>query len=160
MTDRPADELLDFAPDVQLFMGVSLLYARLSERIAQVDLGVELSKPEKHLIVRLPAPKRMGDLARELMALPSTVTAVADALEAKGLAVRGRDPDDRRAWLLRLTDDGRALRERMLREAGATVREVTGLSEQDIEQFAALVRQATARILENGYPEGLKLCDT
>lgn len=151
--------ILELDPDVQVFMGVTLLYRNLVERMEQIDLGVELSKSEKHMVIRLDRPRRMGDLARDLMALPSTVTAVADGLEAKGLALRERDPDDRRAWLLKLTDGGTALRTRMLEEAGSALRAATGLSDDDIETFAALMRKASERLLENGFPEDLKLCN-
>ena len=151
--------ILELDPDVQVFMGVTLLYRNLVERLDQIDLGEELSKSEKQMVIRLDRPRRMGDLARDLMALPSTVTAVADGLEAKGLALRERDPDDRRAWLLKLTDDGTALRTRMLEEAGSALRAATGLSDDDIETFAALMRKASERLLENAFPEDLKLCN-
>ncbi|MHA3979469.1 MarR family winged helix-turn-helix transcriptional regulator [Halovulum sp. GXIMD14794] len=150
--------ILELDPEVQVFMGVTLLYRNLAERMELIDLGVELSKSEKHIVIRLGRARRMGDLARDLMALPSTVTAVADGLEVKGLAVRERDPDDRRAWLLKLTDEGTALRARMLREAGNALRAATGLPDEDIETLAALMRKASERLLENGFPEDLKLC--
>lgn len=159
MSDTSFEELFDMPDDAQVFMGIMLLNGRLAEQIALVDLGIDISKAEKQFIVRLPNPKRMGDLAREVSALPSTVTAIADSLERKGLAERERDPADRRAWLLQLTDRGYALRERMLAEAGAAVRVVTGLSDDEIEQFAALLRKSSGRLLENGIPEGLRLCD-
>lgn len=144
--------------DAQVFVWITLLNGRLAEHIAQVDLGVDIGKAEKQMIVRLPHPKRMGDLAREVGALPSTVTAIADVLESKGLAERERDPADRRAWLLQLTDQGYALRKRMVAEIGAAVRTVTGLSENEIEQLAGLLRKSSGRLLENGIPEVMRLC--
>ncbi|MEU2347803.1 MarR family transcriptional regulator [Modestobacter sp. NPDC049651] len=50
---------------------------------------------------------RLSELAEALRIAPRSATEVADALTGRGLAERAADPADRRAVLLRLTDDGR-----------------------------------------------------
>jgi DNA-binding MarR family transcriptional regulator len=52
---------------------------------------------------------RLGELAQHLRVAPRSVTDVVDALESRGLARRSPDPDDRRAQVVELTDDARAL---------------------------------------------------
>lgn len=49
---------------------------------------------------------RMRELARCCNSTPSYATSIVDALEERGFVVRQRDPDDRRATEVRLTDDG------------------------------------------------------
>ncbi|PKW27721.1 MarR family winged helix-turn-helix transcriptional regulator [Phycicoccus duodecadis] len=64
---------------------------------------------------------RLGELAQHLRVAPRSVTDVVDALESRGLARRSPDPDDRRAQVVELTDDARALVGRIdeARRAGA-----------------------------------------
>ena len=51
---------------------------------------------------------RMGDLADELMSLPSRVTRQIRRLETQGLVRRGASPDDGRGVLATITDEGRS----------------------------------------------------
>ncbi|TWP33549.1 MarR family transcriptional regulator [Leekyejoonella antrihumi] len=53
---------------------------------------------------------RLSDLAEHLRIAPRSATEVVDALEQRGLVARAPNPDDRRAIVLRLTDEGSALR--------------------------------------------------
>lgn len=52
---------------------------------------------------------RPGELAQHLRVAPRSVTDVVDSLEERSLVRRHPDPTDRRATVLTLTDDGRAL---------------------------------------------------
>jgi DNA-binding MarR family transcriptional regulator len=51
---------------------------------------------------------RMGDLADELMSLPSRVTRQIRRLELQGLVTRSASPDDGRGVLASITDQGRS----------------------------------------------------
>lgn len=53
---------------------------------------------------------RLSDLAEALHIAPRSATEVADGLQERGLVERAPDPGDRRAVLLRLTDEGRRIR--------------------------------------------------
>ena len=48
----------------------------------------------------------ISELSPIMMVDPSTLVSVVDALERKGLAVRGRDPNDRRRAPISVTDQG------------------------------------------------------
>lgn len=140
--------------DIHALEGIYLLYWKMEDCTEAIDLAIPLSKKERHMLVCLDQPRRMGDLARELLALPSTVTAMADALEAKGLLRRERDPNDRRAWLLTLTAQGHDLRKVMTSKASDLFRDISGLSDDELDQFAQIALKIRSRIMETGMPKG------
>ncbi|MFJ6215390.1 MarR family winged helix-turn-helix transcriptional regulator [Streptomyces sp. NPDC092296] len=79
-----------------------------------------------------PEPLRMRDLGDILNIAARTVTTMADTLEREGLVTRLRHPEDRRAYLLTLTDLGRSRHieaEQVDREALASA--TGGLADQD-----------------------------
>jgi DNA-binding MarR family transcriptional regulator len=51
-------------------------------------------------------PMRLGDLAYREQVAPPTLSRVVAALEEAGYAARDPDPDDRRASIIRATDEG------------------------------------------------------
>ena len=53
---------------------------------------------------------RLSDLAEALRIAPRSATEVADGLQERGLLERTPDPGDRRAVILRPTDEGRRIR--------------------------------------------------
>lgn len=85
-------------------------------------------------VLLLGEPRSMRGFASELVCDPSHVTGIADQLEERGLVVR--EPGaDRRVKLLRLTDEGAAMR---LRIAEATTAENEFANQLDPEQRDAL----------------------
>jgi DNA-binding MarR family transcriptional regulator len=58
-------------------------------------------------------PLSQQELAQRLRLEKSSASRMAAEMERKGLLVRERDPDNRRLYRLRLTDEGRALHRRM-----------------------------------------------
>jgi DNA-binding MarR family transcriptional regulator len=83
---------------------------------------------------------RLTDLAEALHIAPRSATEVADGLQDRGLVERTPDPGDRRAVILRPTDDGRRIRAEI--DAARTA--------DSAELFARLPaddRNALARIL-------------
>ena len=58
---------------------------------------------------RCDLPQRLGEIAERLDVAPRSVTSKVDQAEADGHVRRIPDPTDRRATLIELTDEGRAL---------------------------------------------------
>ena len=82
----------------------------------QVELFLEgrmaalgVSNPEGHLLSYLAsyAPCPVGDLRRVFGYKGSTLTSMLDRLERRGLITRGVRPEDRRSFLVELSDPGR-----------------------------------------------------
>lgn len=87
-----------------------------------------------------------GGLAELLEVEPITLCRMIDRLEDAGLVERRRDPDDRRAWRIFLTEKARPLLEQLHRIG----EEVLELALQGIDQSSLDAMQATLlRIREN-----------
>ena len=108
------------------------------------------------MLIKLDQPKRMGVLAADMLSVPSTITATADALEAAGYLTRQRDPEDRRAWLLVLSEQGEAARDMLVATAGDLFRRASGLNKDETAEFARLAQKIRDNVLKTGIPEGLK----
>lgn len=151
------EEIHRIPREVRVIFGNFVLSHALEEYMDTFQPSMPLTKQERHMLVNLGVPRRMGQIAEDLNTQPSTVTAVADALEENGLVMRERDPDDRRAWQLRLTDAGQNARRELIDTTVEKFREITGLDQAEIEVLAGLMDRVADRILENGFPKGLTL---
>ncbi|MFD0980199.1 MarR family winged helix-turn-helix transcriptional regulator [Tropicimonas aquimaris] len=162
MTGVTADcilgEDLNLIPqELRIMFGTLVLARALEEQMEEFRTVVPLTKSERQMLMNLGVPRRMGQIAETLNTQPSTVTSVADALEAKGLLERERDPDDRRAWQLRLTEAGVSARRNLIEVAVSKFREISGLSTSEIEQVAGFFDSVTEHVLKSGFPKGLTL---
>ena len=90
---------------------------------------------------------RLSDLAERLRIAPRSATEVADGLQERGLVERAPDPADRRAVLLRPTDDGRRIRAEVDRARTAD-------SEHLFTRLSAAERSTLARLLRTLTDEG------
>lgn len=71
-----------------------------------------------------------------------TVTRILDKLEKKGIITRQPSPDDRRAFLVFLTDKGRNLRDELEPIAIKTLEKaLNGFTEEEIKQLKALLNR-------------------
>lgn len=140
------------AVEMRALSGVFALYWRMDEIFGRADFAGGLGRMECYLMMQLDCSRRMGELARLMLMLPSTVTSAADRLEQEGLAQRVRDPQDRRAFRLQLTDKGRRLRQDVERHAGDAFREISGLTPLEIQEFARLSGKIQDTILGPGDP--------
>jgi DNA-binding MarR family transcriptional regulator len=116
-----------------------LLLERFGTTLPRFDLMAQLE--------RFPKGLRMNELSRRMMVTGGNVTGITDLLEREGLVERVADPDDRRAWLVRLTRAGRrafaamaAEHERWIVEAFAP------LSARDMATMAALLARLKTHV--------------
>ncbi|WP_417712940.1 MarR family winged helix-turn-helix transcriptional regulator [Pseudophaeobacter arcticus] len=126
------------SPEMRALLGMFALHWRMEDALAKQEIISGLGRVECYLLLQLADPRRMGELAKTLMLVPSSVTMAADRLEQDGLAVRVRDTLDRRALLLQLTAKGHSLRDALEKRAEQAFREICDLDEDDIQQFAVL----------------------
>ncbi|MCK9284373.1 MAG: MarR family transcriptional regulator [Rhodocyclaceae bacterium] len=62
---------------------------------------------------RMPEGLKMGELSKRMMVTGGNVTGITDQLVAEGLVVREDNPADRRAYIVKLTAEGRRQFKRM-----------------------------------------------
>ena len=65
---------------------------------------------------RAPHGLQMGEISRRMLVTGGNVTGIVDQLERSGLIARTEDPADRRAYLVKLTKEGRRLFAQMAAE--------------------------------------------
>jgi DNA-binding MarR family transcriptional regulator len=138
----------------------------LERRAAEHDLSIAATRLLGVLRDREPT---MNDLARLLDLDKSSVTGLVDRAERRGLVERAPSPADRRAVLVRLTDEGRSLVSAAATQFGADVTAMLGrLSPRDRAGLSRLVsRLLVAHAAEHGIdlfataapPRGLAACE-
>lgn len=133
---QQADPQLE--PEFRAVMGIVAFQSFLEERLCDHAPGQDLSKLQSSILIRLNHPKRLGKLARDTNSLPSTMTAAADQMERIGLVSRKRDPNDRRAWLLVLTEEGQALRHEYIRLSRRLLQDLLRLDDDELETLARI----------------------
>ena len=77
------------------------LAAQFKTTLPRFDLMAQLE--------RAPQGLQMGELSRRMLVTGGNVTGIVDQLERAGLIIRTEDPADRRAYLVKLTKEGRRL---------------------------------------------------
>jgi len=131
--------------DIQILVGsirklIRLAHADLYKKSELFDLGLSQSG-----VIRLLAQEDLlssAELSRRLYVTPSNITGVIDRLEKKGFVQRIRKQDDRRVYLIALTEQGkrasRSLPDPFEKEIGKTLK---GLSKKERLRLTSALRQ-------------------
>ena len=119
---------------------------RLRERfdisLARFDYMAQLFRYKEGL--------KMRALSRYLMVTGGNVTGLTDELERDGLVVREGSPDDRRAWIVRLTPKGRRGFEAMAQEHEAWILELfAGLDVKTVQQLYTQLGALRVQMVRN-----------
>lgn len=86
--------------------------------------------------------QRIAALLDGLLATSGNMTLVLKNMEKKGWIVRQQCPNDKRAFLIDLTDEGRNLFERVLPEHLTSVRQAMSIfTDEELEQLASLLKK-------------------
>ena len=87
-------------------------------------------------------PMRPGEISAKLLKSGGNITLVVDNLEKNGLVRRQRDPDDRRAVVVSLTEQGRQRISNIFpRHVASIVEEMSILTAQEQETLGRLCRK-------------------
>jgi DNA-binding MarR family transcriptional regulator len=82
----------------------------------------------------------LGKMGKRLQVHPTSVTSIVDRLEADGLVVRRRHPEDGRAVLAEITDRGRTLVEQATAELVGADFGLGALDEERLGELSRLLR--------------------
>ncbi|MCB2412745.1 MarR family transcriptional regulator [Demequina sp. TTPB684] len=118
-------------------------YATLMRRFAAEDMWCEVSLHEYDVLYTLstcPSAQRLGELGRHLMLSQPGLSRLVERLVARGLLARQPDPADARATLLSLTEEGRAVQQRVGRAHARSVADAMAsrLTPDQMSTLAAL----------------------
>ena len=112
---------------------------------SQLRLNFQTTLPRFDLMSQLernPDGLKMGELSRRMMVTGGNVTGITDQLVAEGLVVREDNPKDRRAYIVKLTKEGRRVfREWADEHEDWIIGLFEGLGEKEREQLYALLAQ-------------------
>ena len=98
-------------------------------------------------LVRSPKGLMMGELSKRMMVTGGNVTGITDQLVAEGLVVREDNPKDRRAYIVKLTPQGREAFAKMAPEYEKWIIEFfAGMKEMDRHQLHFLLATLKAHI--------------
>jgi DNA-binding MarR family transcriptional regulator len=112
------------------------------DQFAQEVGRAELSHSQARLLLELDEPLSQRQLARRLRYDPSNITALADALETRGLIERRPDPSDRRFRLVALTAAGVRLRSDLRARLARPTEGLAQLPVTDQQELLRLLRLA------------------
>ena len=133
------------APDRQVWeLLVDLSMSRVRQRFLDTVTELGLSFPQAHAlkVLRPGDPIAMRELAGGLHCDPSNITGIVDRLGDRGLVERGSAPGDRRVKTLMLTEEGAALRMRLLDRLSEPPPGLGKLSIGEQRQLRDLLRRA------------------
>jgi MarR family 2-MHQ and catechol resistance regulon transcriptional repressor len=133
------EEVLALDTFIKLTRGVGSLSARLSNSGTMGDLTPRqfgVLESLYHL-----GPMRQGKISAKLLKSGGNITLVVDNLEKRGLVQRERDPGDRRAVVVSLTEAGQKLIGRLFPDhVAAIVKEMSILTEEERATLGRLCR--------------------
>ncbi|MGE4519544.1 MAG: MarR family winged helix-turn-helix transcriptional regulator [Desulfobacteraceae bacterium] len=124
-------------------------YEKLSSWEQSVVEGTGLTLAQTHTLEILGAGDsiKMKELALKMGVTTGTLTVMIDTLEKKGFVKRTRNPEDRRSYVIMLTEKGRSCHETHSDFHVKLTRECTsGFSEADMEKFESLLREFISHI--------------
>ena len=119
------------------------------------DLGVTNSQWRVLVNVFRQPGINQGTLAELMEVEPITTCRMVDRLEIAGLVERRRDPNDRRAWQIHLTDAAMPLIDKLKeRAAGLNAVALTGLGERDQAELVRMLDVIRRNL--SGIPSDLR----
>jgi DNA-binding MarR family transcriptional regulator len=138
---RSAEELADT-------LGEFLNYVKA--HLNKVVQPYDLAPPSAKALCLIEGSISMKELGSRMHCDGSFVTGIADTLEERGLARREIDQNDRRIKNLVLSDQGRELRDRLLRDLFEDFPGLRNLDEEERQAFLALLRKMVSSEAQRG----------
>ncbi|MEZ5614191.1 MAG: MarR family transcriptional regulator [Rhodocyclaceae bacterium] len=118
----------------------------------QLRLKFQTTLPRFDLMSQLerhPEGLKMGELSRRMMVTGGNVTGITDQLVAEGLVVREDNPKDRRAYIVKLTKEGRrTFRQWADEHEGWIARLFEGLGEKERGQLYDLLAKLKLHVAD------------
>lgn len=129
--------------EVESVIGATLVLVGLSAQ-SVARLEDEVTLPQLRILVMIASREstNLGAVAAGLGVHPSNATRAVDRLVVAGMLTRRDDPSDRRNLLLELTDEGRALVDRVMDDRRAAIAAI-------LDRMPAARRRALVPVLRS-----------
>lgn len=120
------------------------LLGYLSDKLAQSGI----TWPQFHALYHISDEGiPVNELARELGCNASNITGLIDRMIENGWVYREHSEEDRRVWLVRLTGEGSRLKEKLVPEYYANIRErLSVLNRQELESLKSMLERLKSSI--------------
>ena len=140
---------------LRLWIALARCYTTYSKSVANKVQEYGLTTPQFGIIEALYhlGPLSLGQLADKLLVTGGNVTYVMDRLEAQGLVVRERSPQDRRIIQAKLTPDGRELIREVFPGHGAFIEDLASHLDGDEQEALRSLLKKLGRSIQNGRSE-------
>jgi DNA-binding MarR family transcriptional regulator len=148
----------DHHASLRLWLRLLSTTTRIEDTIRQrLREQFDITLPRFDLMAQLeraPDGMKMNELSRRMMVTGGNITPVTDQLVKEGLVERMSLPNDRRAWLIRLTPAGRALFKKMAKRHEIwIVAALGGVSPNESKQLHELLGQVKQHALTGAATE-------
>jgi MarR family 2-MHQ and catechol resistance regulon transcriptional repressor len=140
---------------LRLWIALARCYATYSRSVANKVGEYGLTTPQFGIIEALYhlGPLSLGQLADKLLVTGGNVTYVMDRLEAQGLVLRERSPQDRRIIQAKLTADGRKLISEVFPGHAEFIEDLASHLEVDEQEALRSLLKKLGRSIQNGRGE-------
>ncbi|QEL15932.1 MarR family winged helix-turn-helix transcriptional regulator [Limnoglobus roseus] len=143
-TPRPAARRFD-SPQQEAYLALWRTYDRLraieDELFAQFDLTAQQYNLLRLLQADRPAPVPVSRLSERLVSRAPDMTRILDRLETRGLVLRARSTEDRRAVFVSITQPGLELLRQIARPLAAChERQIGHLSGKELQSLIDLLK--------------------
>lgn len=131
-------------PEAVLSDRIVELFERLSawELSVVAESGLSLSHMHAVEFLGIYGPMRMRDLCARLGLTTGTLTVTIDKLEKARLVSRVPNPDDRRSWVIELTEEGKKLHIQHSAYHRSLVREAAcSFTDEEIARFSEYLKR-------------------
>jgi DNA-binding MarR family transcriptional regulator len=100
--------LSKYDPESELWSEIRDIYRTALKRLNARLATEKMTFPQYNVLLTLGrnGPMQMNSLGEQMLVAPANVTGLIDRIEAKGYVRRRRDPNDRRLWVIELTEEG------------------------------------------------------
>lgn len=134
---------------LELLFASGLGLSAFTDDLWELDRSMPKSDFFALLVLERRGQATMSELAADLGAPLSTVTGISSRLAKKGLVLRERDTDDRRAIITRLTPEGKALARKLQQQlSGLFARAQAALTPEEIGLLFQLVQKVLVAMSE------------
>lgn len=106
MDDRPTNSMTDSQELATLVGEFGKVYGRWIHGVVQAEAGTTPARARLLAALQCNGACKMAQLSDQLGVTPRNITKLVDGLEDERLVARAAHPDDRRATLIHLTEEG------------------------------------------------------